>query len=202
MTQDEDNRIEVEQKQQLLERHRRNRDYLEQQAAHYGLEVPLALYNALQAEAETISRLERELAALGVSALARPSWQALIIDADEHWRDIVISNVGQLGGTVIEVAEFSILTQREIVESCAMAIVSASGHVLIEPSTQKWIEEMVELGRCLPIVLLASWDDRDISIALRQACLNHVEEITLTTIFKETLDLHWFSRIIHQLLIR
>jgi hypothetical protein len=83
-----------------------------------------------------------------------------------------------------------------------MAIVSASGHVLVEPSTPKWIEEMVELGRCLPIVLLASWDDRDISIALRQACLNHAEDITVTTIFKETLDLHWFSRIIHQLLIR
>ncbi|HEX9922974.1 MAG TPA: hypothetical protein VGD99_09945 [Anaerolineae bacterium] len=202
MTQDEGNRIEIEQKQQLLDRHRRNRSYLEQQAAQYGLEVPLALYNALQAEAETISRLERELAALGVSAQSRPSWQALIIDADAHWRDIVISNVGQLGGTVIEVVEFSILTQREIIESCAMAIVSASGHVLVEPSTPKWIEEMVELGRCLPIVLLASWDDRDISIALRQACLNHAEDITVTTIFKETLDLHWFSRIIHQLLIR
>jgi len=202
MTQDEDYRIEVEQKQQLLERHRRNRNYLEQQAAQYGLEVPLALHNALQTEAETISRLERELAALGISVQSRPSWQALIVDADEHWREIVISNVGQLGGTVIEVVEFSILTQREIIESCTMAIVSASGHVLVEPSTQKWIEEMVELGRCLPIVLLASWDDRDISIALRQACLKHAEDITVTTIFKETLDLHWFSRIIHQLLIR
>jgi hypothetical protein len=202
MTQDEDYRIEIEQKQQLLKRHRRNRNYLEQQAAQYGLEVPLALHNAVQAEAEAISRLERELATLGVSAQTRPNWQALIIDADTHWRDIVMSNVGQLGGTVIEVVEFSILTQREIIESCAMAIVSASGHVLVEPSTQKWIEEMVELGRCLPIVLLASWDDRDISIALRQACLNHAEDITVTTIFKETLDLHWFSRIIQQLLIR
>lgn len=202
MTQDEDYRIEIEQKQQLLKRHRRNRNYLEQQAAQYGLEVPLALHNAVQAEAEAISRLERELATLGGSAQTRPNWQALIIDADTHWRDIVISNVGQLGGTVIEVVEFSILTQREIIESCAMAIVSASGHVLVEPSTQKWIEEMVELGRCLPIVLLASWDDRDISIALRQACLNHAEDITVTTIFKETLDLHWFSRIIQQLLIR
>ena len=202
MTQDEGNRIEIEQKQQLLDRHRRNRSYLEQQAAQYGLEVPLALYNALQAEAETISRLERELAALGVSAQSRPSWQALIVDADEHWRDIVISNVGQLGGAGIEVAELSILTQREVIESCAMAIVSASGRLLVEPATQRWIEEMVELGRCLPIVLLASWDDRDISIALRQAFLNDAEDITVTTIFKETLDLHWFLRIIHQLLVR
>jgi hypothetical protein len=126
----------------------------------------------------------------------------LIIDADSHWREIVVSNINQLGGAVIELDALPLPKQREAIETCAVAIVGVSGHSITEPSTRQWIKDMVKLGHSLPIILLASWEERDITIALRRAFFNDDEDITVTTIFKETLDLHWFSRIIHQILIR
>ncbi len=195
----ENNQIELEQKQKLLERHRRNLSYLKQQAVQHGLDVPLALHNSLADEREKIARLERELAASGVSSQSKPDWQALIIDADSHWRKIVVNNINKLGGAVIEL---DAQPRPEVIETCAVAIVGVSGHSLTEPSTRQWIKDMVKLGRSLPVILLASWEDRDITIALRRAFLNDDKDITVTTIFKETLDLHWFSRIIHQILTR
>ncbi len=194
-----EDQIELEQKQKLLERHRRNLSYLEQQAAQYGLDVPLALHNALTAEHEAIASLERELTASGVSTQTKASWQALIIDADSHWRKIVVNNINKLGGAVIEL---DAQPMPEVIETCAVAIVGVSGHSLTEPSTRQWIKDMVKLGRSLPVILLASWEDKDITITLRQAFLNDDKDITATTIFKETLDLHWFSRIIHKILTR
>ena len=93
---------ELEQKQKLLSQHRRNLNYLEHQAAQHGLYVPLAIHNAMAAEHEAIVNLERELAAAGISPQPKPSWQALLIDADHHWREIINNHIGQLGGTVIE----------------------------------------------------------------------------------------------------
>ncbi len=55
----------IEQKQKLLVQHRRNLDYLDQQAAYYGPNVPLEIYNALVAEQDKVASLERDLAALG-----------------------------------------------------------------------------------------------------------------------------------------
>ncbi len=195
----ENDQIELEQKQKLLKRHRRNLSYLKQQAVQHGLDVPLALHNALTAEREAITSLERELTTSGVSAQPEASWQALIIDADSHWRKIVVNNINKLGGAVVEL---DARPMPEAIETCAVAIVGVSGHPLTEPSTRQWIKDMVKLGRSLPVILLASWEDRDITIALRRAFLNDDKDITVTTIFKETLDLHWFSRIIHQILTR
>ena len=188
---------ELEQKQKLLSQHRRNLNYLEHQAAQHGLYVPLAIHNAMAAEHEAIVNLERELAAAGISPQPKPSWQALLIDADHHWREIINNHIGQLGGTVIECQ--TIPTQ-EIVDACGVAIVSASAYAQTDLTASEWVKSVVNLGQRLPIILLASWEDRETSIRLRQALRSNNQTISSTTIFKETFDFPWFSQVIHQVL--
>jgi hypothetical protein len=188
---------ELEQKQKLLAQHRRNLNYLEHQAAQHGLYVPLAIHNAMAVEHEAIVNLERELAAAGISPQPQPSWQALLIDGDHHWREIINNHIRQLGGTVIECQ--TIPTQ-EIVDACGVAIVSASAYAQTDLTASEWVKSVVNLGQSLPIILLASWEDRETSIRLRQALRGNNQTISSTTIFKETFDFHWFSQIIHQVL--
>ena len=198
----DNNEIEAEQKQRLLEQHRRNLNYLEEQAAKYGSDVPLALHNALVTEYEAIKKLEGELAAFGVSLKPKPSWQALIIDADASWREIVANHIHQFGGTVIECNTIPKADQDEMIESSIVAIVGASGYTKIETVSQVWIEDVVRLGRKLPIILLSSWAERDVTIALRHAFREDACDIMATTIFKDNFDQFWFSRIVHQILQR
>lgn len=198
----EDDHLVVEQKEKLLAQHRRNLSYLEQQATQYGSDVPLSLHNALTAEHEAVRTLEKELAALGISPKPEPSWQALVIDADAHWREIIANHIDQFGGTVVECKTIPIEDQGEVVELSNFAIVGASGYTKVEAPAQAWIDGVVTLARRLPIILLASWEERDVTIALRHAIRQDDQGITSTTIFKETFNQHWFSRIVHQFLIR
>jgi hypothetical protein len=108
-----------------------------------------------------------------------------------------MNNIGQLGGTVVECQT---MPGREIIDTCAVAIVGASAHSQTELSISEWVKSVVNLSHSLPIVLLASWDDRETSIRLRHALRNNDQTITTTTIFKETFDLSWFSQVIHQVL--
>ena len=91
-------KTKIEQKQKLLKQHRRNLGYLEQQATQYGVDVPLAMHNALIAEQDAIATLEQELAMLGGATKLQPKWQALVVDVDNHWRQIIINNISLLGG--------------------------------------------------------------------------------------------------------
>lgn len=188
---------ELKLKQDLLAQHRQNLNYLEHQAAQHGPHVPLAIHNAMTAEHEAIQSLERELAATGVSSQPKPQWQALVIDADQHWREIIMNNIGQLGGTVVECPT---IPAQEIVDSCAVAIIAASAHAQTDLSASEWVKSVVNLGGSLPIILLTSLDDRETSIRLRHALRNNDKKITATTVFKETFDIHWFSQLIHQVL--
>lgn len=198
----ENNQTEAEQKQRLLEQHQRNLNYLEEQAAKYGPDVPLALHNALITEREAIKKLEGELAALGVSLKPKSNWQVLIIDADVSWREIVANHIYQFGGTVIECNTIPEPDQDELIESSIVAVVGASGYTKIEAASQAWIEDVVRLGRKLPIILLSSWAERDVTIALRHAFREDTCDIMATTIFKDNFDQFWFSRIVHQILQR
>jgi hypothetical protein len=197
----EDNLLIIEQKQKLLAQHRRNLNYLNQQAAAYGFKTPLEIHNALVAEQDATAGLERDLAALGISPQPKSKWQALVIDADSNWRKIIASSICQLGGTVIEGQMVSPAEQAEIVANCAVAIVGVTPQTQTDPAVREWIKAVVKLSYNLPLILLASWEDRATPIALRQALREHNINVTPTTIFKETFDNHWFSRVLHQILI-
>jgi hypothetical protein len=191
----------IEQKQKLFTQHQRNLSYLDQQAAHYGPNVPLELHNALVAEQDKVTALERDLALLGISSRPDASWQALVIDADTNWRKIIVERVNLLGGAAIEGQTVPPAEQVETLTRCAVAIVGVTPQTQNDPSIREWIKAVVKLSYNLPLVLLASWEDRDTPIALRQALRENNINVTPTTIFKENFDTHWFSRVVHQLLI-
>jgi hypothetical protein len=193
--------IIIEQTQKLLGQHRRNLCYLQQQAANYGHHVPLEIHNALTVEQGSISQLERELAGWGVSCRSQSNWQALVIDNDSCWRRIIINHINQLGGEAIEGQTVSASDQEQTVADCAVAIVGVTPAIEHDPVIKEWIKAVVKLRYNLPLILLASWEDRDTLIDLRQKLRQHNINVTPTTIFKETFDITWFARVVHQLLI-
>jgi hypothetical protein len=192
---------QIEQKQKLLKQHQQNLNYLENQASLYGFEVPLALHNALKAERDAAATLERELSAMGVSSQVEPNWQALVIDEDSHWREIVACKIGQLGGRIIERKQIS-TAENEIIDDCSVVIIGLQKHPRSKSSTQQYIERLMKLGQRLPIILLVNWDNRDTAITLRQALRTANKQVTIATIFKENFDLFWFSQTVHQILVR
>jgi hypothetical protein len=82
-----------------------------------------------------------------------------------------------------------------------VAIVGVTTQTQNDPSIREWIKAVVKLSYNLPLILLASWEDRDTPIALRQALRENNINVTPMTIFKENFDAYWFSRVVHQLLI-
>ncbi|MBI1881024.1 MAG: hypothetical protein HYR94_22820 [Chloroflexi bacterium] len=197
----EQDQLIIEQKQKLLTQHRRNLSYLEQQAACYGLNVPLEIHNAHMAEQDKVTTLERDLGALGISPQPKASWRALVIDADANWRKIIAEKITQLGGAAVEGQTVPPEEQFDTVANCAVAIVGVTSQTQNDPSIREWIKTVVKLSYNLPLILLASWEDRDTPIALRQALRENNINVTPMTIFKENFDTHWFSRVVHQLLI-
>jgi hypothetical protein len=194
-----DQQLDLEQKQNLLKQHQRNLHYLAQQAAAYGLDLPLAIHNALCNEQEAIAKLEQDLAALGVFNPPEPAWQALVVDPDSHWRKIVAKNIGQLGGQVIECETLSMRKSNGLVNASALAIVGVPD---APESTGQWVKDVVKLGQHLPLILLVGWRNRDAAIALRQAIGGGSTRVTSTTIFKDNFDPYWFSRVVQKILVQ
>jgi hypothetical protein len=193
---------EIEHKKKLLQQHLRNLNYLESQAVKYGVDLPLAIHNALSDERRAISLLKRDLATLGASAQAQPAWQAVVVESDDHWRKIITNNITQLGGGALVRDSFSRADLEAFVDSCALMIVGTPPqNELTLNGPEPFIGEMiVNLGRKLPLILLVDWENRETAMVLRQAARDYNIEVKLVTIFKENFDLDWFSRIVHQIL--
>lgn len=191
----------IEHKQKLLIQYRRNLNYLDQQAAQYSTHVPLEVHNALVAEQDRVAALERDLAGLGVAPQPQSSWQALVIDADSNWRRIIVDKITELGGGAIEGQTVPAEEQAHTLTHCAVAIVGVTSQTQNDPAIREWIKAVVKLSHNLPLILLATWEDRNTPIVLRQALRESKINVIPTTIFKETFDGYWFSRVLHQILI-
>ncbi len=191
---------EIEQKQKLLQQHQRNLQYLERQAVQYGLDVPLAVHNALLTEQDAISTLKRDLATLGVTSRPKVTWQAAVIDTDDHWRQIIVSHIHRLGGVAFECVKLTRDCQQAIIDTCAVAIVGIPAPTQSKSNVST--EKIANLGKALPLILMVDWDNRDAAIVLRQAVRGYNINVTPVTIFKETFDVEWFSRIVHRILTR
>lgn len=190
----------IEHKQKLLVQYRRNLNYLDQQAAQYGSHVPLEVHNALVAEQNRVAALERDMAGLGVASQPQSSWQALVIDADNNWRRIIVDKITELGGGAIEGQTVPAEEQAHTLTHCAVAIVGVTPQTQNDPAIREWIKAVVKLSHNLPLILLATWEDRNTPIVLRQALRESKINVIPTTIFKETFDSYWFSRVLHQIL--
>lgn len=191
----------IEHKQKLLVQYRRNLNYLDQQSAQYGCHVPLEIHNALVAEQDRVAALERDLAGLGIASQPKTSWHALVIDADSNWRQIIADKITELGGGAIEGQTVPPEEQVHTLTHCAVAIVGVTPQTQNDPAIREWIKAVVKLSHNLPLILLATWEDRNTPIALRQALRESKINVIPTTIFKETFDSYWFSRVLHQILI-
>lgn len=195
---------EIEQKQKLLAQHRQNLSFLQNRAVQYGLDLPLSVHNALSKEKQAISLLERDLAALGISARPEPRWLAIVIEADDDWRKIVIRHIAQLGGSIIQRRTVPKADQQDLLESCTVAIIGAPPRHQLDSDDPDALntKAILTLGRKVPLILLADWKNRDTAIILRQAARDYNIEVPPVTIFKENFDADWFSRIVHQILAR
>ena len=195
---------EIERKKKLLEQHQRNLSYLEEQAIKYGVDLPLAIHNALTDERQAVSSLERDLAVMGVSVRNEAAWQAVLVESDAHWQKIIANNINQLGGAVIVDNDISRSDLEAYVKSCAMMIVGTPPqNELTANGPEAFLGEIiVNLGLKLPLILLVDWKNRDTAVVLRQAARDYNIDIVLVTIFKENFDFGWFSRIVHQILTR
>lgn len=196
--------VSPEQKQRLLAQHRRNFNYLREQAARYGLDLPLAVHNALTTEKEAISALEKELALAGVAPQPVTTWQAAVIEPDAHWREIIAKNIGLLGGAVVKQATPQFDDDPAVLADCAMAIVGVPPQQQAAPqaAAQFTTHMIMNLGRHLPLILLVDWHSRDTVIVLRHAAREYNIETSPVTIFKENFDPAWFSKVVQQLLAR
>jgi len=187
--------------QKLVGQKRRQLHKLKEQEAAFGLHTPPYISIQIEdLEAEIEELLDQLEAFNRGGANGSFGWQVLIVDADHHWREIITTNINLLGGTVIDYRGVPTEKYTEIIDACQAAVVGA----LVSPdnglSTNEWVEQMIQLSHRLPIILLSSWNDRATAISLRQALLKNDKSVTITTIFKENFDSHWFSQVIHQIL--
>ncbi len=186
-----------EELQNLIIEKTRHLHKLQEQQAVLGIHTPpyiLIQIEDLQAELE---ELRTELQTVKARTNA---WQALVVDTDAYWREIIDRHIARLGGSSLEHPVFPSRADQDIIEACDLVIISprpASGLTL-----QQWIKQVIKLGRQLPVILLASREDRDAAVALRQACRKEEPPIRVTTIFKDNFDGEWFARVIRQKLAR
>ncbi len=197
---------EVQHTRNLLQQHRRNLQYLQQQVAQYGQDAPLpvAIHNAIKAEQKIIANLERELTQWGESLEQAPQWQAVVIDPDPHWREIIINNIAQLGGTAVEQDNINNTRKDELLVHCQLGVIGISAKN--DPTSQKYAalatENILNLAQQLPLILLVDWDKRETAIVLRQVAREYNIEAPPVTIFKDNFDPSWFSRVVHKILTR
>ena len=182
----------------IISQKRRHLQKLQEQQAAFGLHTPpYVLLQIEDLEAE-IEDLQEELET--PSGQQNGHWQALVIDADQHWQEIIATEIKTLGGTAIFCKVIPTQEHLEVINKCAVAIVgtiTATG----SSSATDWLNRMIELGQQLPIVLVTGWDDRDMAISLRHTLRNDDNDATITTIFKENFDAYWFSQVIRHILL-
>ncbi len=185
---------------QIISQKRRHLHKLQEQQAAFGLHTPPYILLQIEDLETELEALQAELEALANHKNGQPGWQALVIDTDHHWREIIATEINTLGGAAIQTQIIPAAAEDAIIKNCAVAIVGA-----VEPtessSTIDWIQQLIQLGRQVPIILLTNWDNRDIAISVRHALRNHSNDVTITTIFKENFDGHWFSQVVQHILL-
>ena len=185
---------------QIISQKRRHLHKLQEQQAAFGLHTPPYILLQIEDLESEIEALQAELEALPDHENGQPAWQALVIDADHHWREIIATEINTLGGAAIQAQAIPATTEGEVIEHCVVAIVGAVESTATSSATE-WIQQVIQLGRQVPIILLANWDNRDMVISVRHALRNHSNDATITTIFKENFDGYWFSQVVQHILL-
>ena len=189
--------------QRLIGQKRRQLHKLKEQEAAFGLHTPPHIsiqIEDLEAEVEELLAQFEALNDRGSNGSS--GWQVLILEADCHWREIIATTIKLLGGTAIDYRRVPAEEYADTVAACQAAVVDALGSPEKNLPANEWLDQVTQLSRRLPIILLSSWDDRTAAISLRQTLLKKDNNVTMTTIFKENFDSYWFSQVIQQILTR
>lgn len=168
---------------------------LKEQQASLGTHTPPHVLIEIEDLETELSRLQSILAAIKREEYP---WQALVVDTDSHWRQIIRKQLNRLGGGVIEHDTIAAEICQKPPEPCALAVIATVSTA--ELAETDWLEKAVNLGQNLPVVLLTRWDHRDTAIAVRQAFRRQAETLKITTIFKDTFDVEWFDKIVRHTL--
>jgi|GEM_PF-2474400 len=178
--------------QDLILRKNRHLQKLKEQQAMFGAIVPPNLLLQIEDLESELAQLETNLNNLRQGYYP---WCALLIEADQYWREIIKEYINQFGGTTHEYLTAS--DQPEIqANSCKLAIVSPTIPEDGLYSSNQWLENVVKLGHTVPIILLTSWEERKMAVTLRQAMRSQTPPAKVTTIFKESFDPNWFLKIV------
>jgi hypothetical protein len=189
--------------QGLIGQKRRHLHKLKEQEAAFGLHTPPYILIQIEDLEEEIEDLLVQLEDLSHGGPNGSSgWQVLVVNTDHHWLEIISTAITLLGGTTIDYCSVPVEEYAETVAACQVAVVDALAPPEQNLSANEWVEQMTQLSRQLPIILLSSWNDRAAAISLRQTLLKNDNNVTMTTIFKENFDAYWFSQVIHQILTR
>ncbi len=175
----------------ILNKNRHLQKLKEQQAKFGAIAPPHILIEIEDLEAE-LAQLETALNNLRQGYYP---WCALLIEADQYWREIIEEYINQFGGAAQEYPASP--NQPEIqTDGCKLAIVSPTFPEDSIYSSNQWVENVVQLGQILPIILLPSWEERKMAVTLRQAMRRLDPPVKVTTIYKESFDPNWFLKIV------
>lgn len=187
---------EIAHKQKLLGLHRRNLKYLQLQAEQQKTKVPQKLRRDIAAERQKIADTEKAIIVARVTQNTSATWQALLIDTSDHWRDIIKINLDKLGGEIVEGQIDFASEENEAVEDSRVAIIVLSAGIQQEPIATQWIEAIAKWGKSFPIILFSGADDVEFVARLNQALFCQEPPVDITTIAKETFDPDWFVRLV------
>jgi hypothetical protein len=176
----------------LLKKHRQNLAYLKRQAVLHGLDVPLAIHNAIIAEQDAIADLEKQLTEAGVDLVPEPTWKALIVEADSHWREIISVVLDGFGGSVVRYDKIPDGDIQDIVKDCRIIVISPFVMIEAMPLLDQWINQ----DHHASVILMTEPAERDHAIKIRQLLQSKREKIRVSTIFKNMFDIEWFSKVI------
>jgi hypothetical protein len=185
---------------QIISQKRRHLHKLQEQQAAFGLHTPPYILLQIEDLESEIAALQADLETYASQKNGQSGWQALVIDTDYHWREIIATEINALGGAAIQTQLIPAIAEDEVIKNCVVAIVGAVESTASR-STTDWMQQLIQLGRQVPIILLTNWDNRDIAISVRHALHNQCSDATITTIFKENFDGYWFSQVIQHILL-
>lgn len=204
----EEKRLEI---QNYLRQYYQKLNYLEEESARHGLNVPSKLLTQQNKAHALIVTLEKRLTAINGASKHTPSKplprpkktpvtlpSIIIIDNDRHWHNIAGEVAVALKYTP---QSYTIKTMLQNIDTICRAEHRVAVIGLPAPQVftraltiNVWTKAIVCISKAMPIIFLTTRGARPISIATRHALLKH-QQNSVATLQKETFTYEWFTKI-------
>lgn len=190
--------------QKLIAKRHQNIQYLEAQAAKYGvLSVPLEIHNQLLDEKAALEALQANLEqSQSRRPLAGPAAaRFIVVENDVYWREIIIEAATVLGYQSTPFHPTDLMSRTDdlpLADHC-LSIISlpTADHFAPPFSLKKWTVAITKLAQTMPVILLTSGEATPVSLATRHTLRKYNRE-SAATIQKETFNYNWFLKMIRK----